>query len=362
MDSLFTITEREADAYIEDYNYADRENTIRMIRVAINKVPMQAKISARFINACIKNDSSYKDDISALFCEKCADDLAVISKMFHLWHMGMPNTYNIIPENSDFADFNPSSIIEESAFETMAEKYFISRAGENRFDVFLCSSIISAYSFSTVECIYKLKGFDLQRIIDAVIASETMFGLRIIVEMSKSEQFLDALSRKIGSFVHKKELLSMIFVTHFSSVRNTRDSAAENGDLQYKETFRSMIDEEAKQQCIRIGGKENVMMFFGENADDVEVESAGPETILNIAFESKNDFFEKFLCVSSPTPTHFLSYLEYFKQEFLLNENEQKTFMEMLKAHHANNFAFLEIVIPKLVKFGIIEPRIASGN
>ncbi|EOB13425.1 hypothetical protein NBO_75g0001 [Nosema bombycis CQ1] len=101
---------------------------------------------------------------------------------------------------------------------------------------------------------------------------------------------------------------------------------------------------------------ENLIQFLPEFKEKIEIPLIKPIPKEKFTIDdNKEKFFRDFCLLGSPSVSHFLSYLEIYKKEFKLSEEDQRLFLEVFSRIFIKRKSFTGIILGKMVKFGIIK-------
>jgi hypothetical protein len=366
MDEVIFLTEKEIDDYAYSYDFSDKSKALSTIKDLILYVPSMININKKFIAKAIEHDSSYKLDILQILRQTYNEDYINISLMIHhkfLKDILSDTTDLLIPVEGPLKSINNVQIaciiksIDQHKYEPK----------DNELDIFMCLSILKYFGFSKKECFLRLKDYKFITIIRTFNVLDDCYHICIILELCRIEGFFEVLAQSISSGTLKvkytKELVSYLFVGAYSERDNCLSDYVFLQNERDKKLLSSLFTDEIIEYTKKVSNwriLSNFLNSYKENDQKYDFkETRQPfikaSEIINCQFKDKVDFFNKFILVTSPSISHFLSYLEHFKEQFRLSQEEQAIFMDLFKKFHAENPAYLEIALSKLYKFKIIK-------
>lgn len=359
MEGLFHIKEENIQQFMEITGTIDKEAIMDSISVAVTSVPSMSKIISKYITRVLEKFPELKDSVKILFNDANTSQIALASKHIYGRYLGAQTTFFVDEPISNILEFLKLDFEMPQKFITQAED-FAKKTGigfENAFlNVLYCHSIIQKFDFYRAECRFRLKEYSYETIIESMLIEETLSDISMAVDLCKYEGFLKTLSKNITRFSRRKEIVAFIFVAYYKppQVGFNDNQHVVLGNQEDIDILVSMFDEETEKYALRIGSASQLNLLLARNYKEPSLPVIRFNDFQNMCFSDKNQFFTAFLKLSSQTPTHFLSYLEYYKKDFILNEQQQSDFVTLLKDFNKDNEPFLEIVLPKLAKFNII--------
>ncbi|KAI5168730.1 hypothetical protein PAEPH01_0371 [Pancytospora epiphaga] len=354
MEGLFNLSEDKVNDYLNVVRRVSQDDAIEAIRVAIDQMPSIAKVVSILIDKMINEDQGYRKLILNILLSDTEDDISIVSRAVYLTYLGASSVLDGVDLSSHI---QPVSRCFEDCQKTISLPALFSKSGssDDFINTFYCYSIIRNIDFYKAECRYRLLSYNNSSIIEAILVDESLSGIGMAIEMCRSPGFLEYLSKHIHRFKERVKITSLIFIS-FYRIKPAIDTGAYicMANDRDKEALKEMFDKDTECFCLKVGNKTRLNMFLGTDYSEVVLPVMSRENFINGSFPSQKEFFEAFFAVSSPSVSHFFNYLEEFKNRFILNETEQQLFLTELRKFHENNTSYLEIVLPRLVKFNII--------
>ncbi len=374
MNKIFNIKEEEIKSFVEESKYFEKDKIIDALSVAISDVPSIAENVCNYIDLLRLYMPEVVEPIRNIVINKDEkDSVGIVSRIIYGEYLGAKSLDKIVDPICKVLEGTEIKCTIPPVFKGVVEK--------SRFrEIFYCYAIIQRFVFDKKECRLRLQEYNEEDIIEAMLIEESIRDIRMIIELCRFKKFFDVLYKNISRFKRRIEIISLIFVAYFNPSVNSKENSSlieenskreSNGKkfkianeeevyltvydlfIDEKEAMVSLLtDKNVKKYISKIGSEAYLRKFLGETYDEPIMPSI-PFSEFNK--NNASDFFTDFLKLTSPSPTHFLSYLEYFIERFYLNEKEQHDFIKMLNDFYRNNEPTLEIIKNKLVKFGIIK-------
>jgi hypothetical protein len=344
MEDIIYLTNDKIDSFVKSHALEDLDAFFDSISECISNIPSKAPVISKLIDIVSKSKPETIERIKGFLLSNDSDEISTISKAVYAAYMGAKSSITVEPISNIFSNV---------AIEYVSlEKY------SNSIEIFSCYSILRKFNFYKIECLYRLRKYSHETIINALLIDECEFDISMIIELCNNEGFLEYLSTSICRFKKRTIIVGLIFVAYYNGKAALGNSfyrclTTEEDRILLK----NMFNEETIEFCKRIASIKNINTFFGLNIPISEPSFIKSAIFMEHKFSDKKEFFEKFLLVSSPSVTHFLSYMEMFQDKFALTEDEKVMFIKMLRVFHQDNPAYLDIVFEKMVKFSIISPR-----
>lgn len=348
MEDLAFIRESNFDTIVTriDFNSMDEINTI--VSAFIDHAPFMSQIISRFLVECINCNEKFKESFERIITENSNDSYIKLSRCIYAAYLGAQTN---IPEIKSISNvFNHIKISSEEL-----------KNHDNSLDDFYCFSILKEMKFSLRDCIDQLSFFPPNCIINNIIKDQSFFNLSVLIQMCRYLEFLEVLASKIDQIQKKKELIACIFLNYSNyhdKFRNNNSEESRNFD-ERKEIMNRLIQSDVLEYCLKVSNKQSLGNLLNQKFDEPVLRKISFLVFkeLEPEFKSKSDFFDGFILLTSPSISHFLSYLEQFKNHFKLKDQEQIDFVLKLKTFHSNNTGYLDIAIEKLLKFKILKPK-----
>lgn len=328
---------------VEKTDFYDTEGLSSVLRDMIDHAPFASKIMSLFIVECINRNPSLERKIRGVLEENTADKDVALSRCIYAACLGAKTN---IPEVEPVRSVFPFLVLEAQD---------ISRLG-NRIEDFYCYSIIKELKCNRRECLLRLSGLSHECVIRHIIKDQSPFNISLVIQMCRFYGFLESLEKKLPEFKMKKEIVASIFTNHFSdsSVYSNSGVGASYAFNSEVNTLRRLVTGDTLDYCLKVCNKYYLGLLLGRKFHDPQLPHISHSQFCEMKFGSSKEFLDAFLRLTSPSVSHFFSYLEYYKDKFRLSENDKKLFAELLKTFHKDNPAYLEIVLGKLIKFSII--------
>lgn len=344
MENLPFLNDSNFYEIVDKVNFSSVEDIISTLNDFIDYAPFMSRIISLFMVECMKNNILFEDAFRKRIELKSGNPEIDLSRCIYATYLGA------------FTNLKNIQII-SSIFETVkVECNEINNFG-GKIEIFYSLTILKKLSFNLRDCVARLSVLPLDCVLDAIIMDQSLFAMSVLIQMCKYVDFLEILKYKIDQIKLKKEIIACIFINYSSEQdkHNSEDFRISNTGEKRKELMRGLIQGEVLDYCLKVANKELLSILLKRNFNDPVLSKISLEVFQGMSFNSKNEFFEAFLKLTSPSISHFLSYLEQFKTHFKLNEQEQIDFVALLKAFHCENTGYLSVVIPKLVAFGIVK-------
>lgn len=332
---LFFITKNSLEYLLKAHDYDDIQSTIKILKDFIEHAPFLSELISQFILACTEKNSIYEEEIVNLINEVETDKFIKISKFCYANNLGFKTNGNHF--ESPFNKYE----LECPEFEEF----------NNDFELFYCHSILKELSFNKAEICLNLKVRDKKKIIKSLFTSKESICKAVLVDLSKNTEFLIEVLHSINLCEEKFKILPLLFVSYLSNDMFYSDNS--NNAEEIRELFRGFIAEKP-DVFINNCGKKFLNKLMNSNLIEPKIETMKLEDFKTLKLDDKMEFLSKFIILASPSVSHFLSYLEMYKEHFVLNSTEKEQFVKMLNEFHISNPSYLSIIIPKLKKFNII--------
>lgn len=356
MEDLFNLTDAGMDALVETAKAEKQEDVLAAVCVAIEEMPCIAGSVACFLAALIAADSSYLPLIGSVLSDTEGDDIAITSRMVYAAYLGASTPLAGIPPVADvFSGLALSSSIPTR----FAERRVLDNDSDPAtvfLEVFNCFAIVAKINFYRAEAIYRLRDFSHLRIIEALLVDESLAAIAMIIELCKTPGFLQALAARIAHFKRRVEIVALIFVAHYNA--RLVNEAQSQIPMQNEDDIRSlagMFDDATEALALRIGNRFRLNTLLDRSYREPKITILSASEFVDQRFSSQEEFLTAFVAAGAPSPTHLLSYLEQYKDRFVLGDDDQQLLVRLLKEHHVNNEPYLDIVFAKLLKFGVVK-------
>jgi hypothetical protein len=275
-------------------------------------------------------------------------------------------------------------------------------SGEDDGDVEIVSQVIHELKFSPRECIVQLLAYFSNEDYDSVIYGIFLSLIRegkvdglyisLVINLAKTEYFLKSYYTIIelhrNRFREKAEYTvirkfipkSLAFIYEQFYLRSERNKSYYGTTCSYypeyardeEDMFLRIIDEDVINEMEIYCDTERLRDYLPESLGRfLRERKEVPDNGINIKAMlrkgetkklkeiKKEDFFRAFFYIGQPSVSHFLVYLEMFKDFFALDEEEQVLFCTMFCEYFREWMPFKRTVSAKLLLFGLIDEKIA---
>ena len=361
MENILNITERNAEDLYSVIREVPVEEALDEMEHFIDTMPGCARALSMLISAWIKERPEIKEKIEGHLKKATDDKISLASRLICAGYMGatvritINNPVSDVLSGCSIRHRMPSEFT--AAATSLCKKVQIAQE-EALLSVFSAHAIIQKFTFSKAETLYRLRDKSHQTIIEAMLIKESDADIGIISDMCRRHGFLDVLAANITRFRRRTHIVGIIFLGYFSGVDpgENFNSGKPLGTKQARDCFLSMFTLEAEQFCRRIGSVDSLNKLVGRDYKDVTVPHSKYSKYRDVEFKDDESFFKAFLELSSPTPTHFLSYLEFYEDRFSsLSSSSRLLFLTLLKEFHKGNEPYLEIILPRLYASGLVK-------
>lgn len=329
------------DEFVDQISRINYNETIEILKNIIDHAPFISPIAYKLIQESVYMKENIKPDIENILKEKTDDADVNLSRCIYATYLGAKtNLSDKIKRDSSFFEDVTIECLEIAKF-------------ENKIENFYCHSILKELRFSKKECFAKLKTLPFDTIIDVISKDQSIFNISILILMCRFYGFLELLEPKISLFKMKNQIIASIFINFFSDDSVYSTSCSKEAENE-KEILKRLLTHETLDYCLKVVNKKYLGLLLGITYSGVSLPSITQSEFEEMKFETKAQFFSAFLKLTSPSVSHFFSYLEFYKNQFKLDENEKEIFLNQLKEFHKENKEYLEIVLDKLNRFGLI--------
>lgn len=358
-----------ADALAAD----NRADVVGPVADVVALMPHKSLLIARLINSLSKNDLSFKSDFLDMFDEivRTDDVHRLVSAAFVVRHLGFQDadvfgwTAGPVVEGSLFTANTlavPSDFLERCA----AEVERVRECVQDMYSEHLLWTmhILRNFRFSVQECVAQL-GFSssLAQIMAAVrlfhTQDNTLYLSVLVVELAR-RQSLEAILHELGTFdsAFRDTILSLLFETSYTS--GEENSVYINSSYTPLKTdeetalFKSLVSDSTVVQMERISGRSKVQEFLRRDNPCSQIRPMDRDAFEAAGFEDRETFFRNFCLLGSPSISHFLAYLEIYKEHFVLSAEQQRLFLSVFFEVFEHAESFRRIVASKMVQFRIV--------
>lgn len=262
---------------------------------------------------------------------------------------------------------------------------------EEFFIYFFCISILKNFKFSIKECVNELRSTaEDQIIISSIIIysnitkdEDIVFLTSILLKIINLENYemvlkgFPFMNKNFRDFlitmIHENYLIKNVHKSnehknnmneHKNSEHNMHKNNNEHksdrnfpfGKDQDLIKIKEFVDDLTLDVLSKFCNLENLIQFLPEFKEKIEIFLIKPIPKEKFVIQDNREkFFRDFCLLGSPSVSHFLSYLEIYKKEFKLSEEDQRLFLEVFSRIFIRRKSFTGIILGKMVKFGIIK-------
>lgn len=344
MNDIPFLTESNFYEVCERINYSDKEPLLRTLRDMIDYAPFMSRIISRFMLVCIKNNPECESEIRERIGAPSENPEINLSRCIYGALMGAKTNLSRIQQVSQIF----SDMIMECR---EMEKY------QDKVENFFCVSVLKRLSFNKKECALRLSMLPPGCVVSTILRDQSLSNISLMVQACKYHELLPELEKQINGFERKNDIIAMVFINFFSSRSVYSDRHRNDKIEKEKQILSRLIVGDTFKHCLKVGNREFLGMLLKKEFRDSETKKITYNEFRGMHFNTKRDFFCSFLALTSPSVSHFLSYLEIYKDRFVLSHEEQAMLVDMIREMHANNLGYADIVISKLLKFRIISSK-----
>lgn len=338
MEDIPILAKENFNEILDRIDFQDTKRLFPVLKDMVDYAPFASRITSEFISEAIYYNHSIEDMIRKILLETSPDGDVMLSRCIYATYLGGKTN---IPSIDPVSDVFSSLTLKSSEIEKFGS-----------IENFYCHSIIKQLRCCKRECVLRLCSLPYECTIEHILKNQSLENISIIVQMSRFDGFLEALEKRISEFKMKKEIVALIFINCFSNpyIKLNEDADNDNGD---KAILKRLITGDTLLYCLNVCNRTQLGNLLGIKFEEPELPCISSAEFSSRKFDDITDFLRAFVELTSPSVTHFLSYLEFYKDRFRLNKDNEKFFVDLLKTFHKNNAAYLQIVLEKLQKFGI---------
>ncbi|EOB13786.1 hypothetical protein NBO_59g0008 [Nosema bombycis CQ1] len=262
---------------------------------------------------------------------------------------------------------------------------------EEFFIYFFCISILKNFKFSIKECVNELRSTaEDQIIISSIIIysnitkdEDIVFLTSILLKIINLENYemvlkgFPFMNKNFRDFlitmIHENYLIKNYHKSnehknynehlkndqHKSNLNDHHHKSDRNFPFskdQDLNKIKEFVDDLTLDVLSKFCNLENLIQFLPEFKEKIEIPLIKPIPKEKfVIHKDREKFFKDFCLLGSPSVSHFLSYLEIYKKEFKLSEEDQRLFLEVFSRIFIKRKSFTGIILGKMVKFGIIK-------
>ncbi|AFN83441.1 hypothetical protein EROM_080190 [Encephalitozoon romaleae SJ-2008] len=362
----------------------DKERAIEDIKNVVLLMPHKSSIAANLISDLIKDDGDFRSGIVKMVDEilACGDGCMLISASFTLKKLGVGGMESLwwtkeIPTVSPLLESVNFKVPPDSLNECKeeAEKVLRITDEKNFEEVFCVSQAIRNFRFSIQECVTQLGYISrLKSLVDGIrVLQQKENGLylsALVLELARKQGFMRVLLEELSSFDREfKDILIPLLFEHFYNPSEENNSVYVSSSYMPLRTsedinlFKQLFTEDIVRNMKRISGSSKVEKFLDKGKDEgtKKVPRISREEFEKTDLKDREAFFKNFCFLGSPSISHFLTYLEIYKERFVLNKEDQKLFISIFFEIFEGLESFCRIVTEKMVRFGIIDPALTAN-
>ncbi|AFM98724.1 hypothetical protein EHEL_080190 [Encephalitozoon hellem ATCC 50504] len=362
----------------------DKEKAIEDIKNVVLLMPHKSSIMASFISDLAKDDADFKNGIAKMIDEISTsnDSSMLISASFTLKRLGVKGMESFFwtketPTISSLFECVSLEISQDSLNGCREEaERILGIAGEEGFEeVFCVVQAMRSFRFSVQECVSQLGCISRQKsLVDGIRMLQkkenSLYLCALALEFAKKQGFLKILLEELPAF--EQEFKGILIPLLFEQYHNPSEESSSVyisssymplRTLEDINPFKQLITEDIAKNMKRISGTSKVEKFLneGKSEDTKKVPRMSREEFEKTDFEDRKAFFKSFCLLGSPSISHFLTYLEIYKENFVLGEDDQKLFLSIFFETFGDYESFCRIVIEKMVRFRIIDSELLAG-
>lgn len=367
MERIFAAPPSAMPALAERVRSLPQETVLEALRVAFDGVPAAAGAVIAFIDAyCTAAPDSVRAISDAL--QKPGSDAvsAICRPYFASLLSGRPCIFGeTFPHSIHAHVFAPhlSEIHFEDAVlapltSALAAVGISAPTPSDLYSTFLAVAAVQRFEFSSVERAARLKGIPSLHLVAALLIEQNLASLSAALALAEHAEPLLHILEHHTHFSQRCTLLALLFLSYYTT--NERPPERSCAFMANLDSFRKCLDEAAIAEMRRLGKIESVAAFLGEAIPLPLPVNVPPSQFMSEEFSDVASFLQRFVEVSSPSPTHLLSYIEHMRSRFILDLEAQKVFVNALRSYHRDNPAYCAVVLPILLKFNIIQPAVVE--
>lgn len=342
MDLIILLKEHNIDGIFDRFDFRNTQKSIEFLSDLIKYAPFLSKSSSLLITEAISINPNLRAPISSLLTSRSDDASVELSKCIYAAYLGA-NTNIFEPCYPDGVFTDLSITCNE------IEKY---NGNVERFYVY---SILSQLSLQKKECLMFLRNLPYDFTVDAIISDQSIQNISILIHMCKFYGFLEILEKKLSLFEKKNEIIGCIFCNYFSE----RDLYTRDVDSSLSHEIQVMkkilSEPEVLEYCKKVANPEYLGLITGNITPVTEKPKMSYAEFSELKFKNKDQFFDAFLELSSPSVSHFFTYLEMYRDKFKLTKKEKENFINKIRNMHREDIAYIEIVENKLKEYNFIK-------
>lgn len=321
----------------------DKEIVLSTIKDCIFYLPHKYKLVSSVIDALLKFNPEFQEKIEEIFTDSETPQDCQLSKFIYAKALGC-----IIELEGVDPGFH---LFTDVALDTSNVNIMINNLKDfsnvNYITLYFIISILKNYCFSIAECLNELQNYSVNDIFEGVLwmigKIDNIYLLNIILRLVEDNYTYDSFIFYCAKMPKPfRDLLLPFFYERFINKRSFIENISKLQDF---------IDESTKLEFVKYCSAESCSKLF--DYKEAHVESISKDQFK--VCEDKRTFYRDFCLLGSPSISHFLSYLELYKNEMRMNEEEQKIFLEIFEEIFVNRITFKNVIIGKMKKFQFIK-------
>lgn len=362
----------------------NRKSVLCALKDVITLMPHKSLLVSSFIDDLVKEDPGFKEEIVSVVNEISSTSHVdhLVSAAFTIKQLGFSGTDVFdwvgsfpVLENPPFVGFellSPSKEILDGSRKEVEEIRKVIGTADFEGSLYAVH-IIKNFGFSIQECLLQLSFVsDQMQLVNAIRAvhnkDNVLYLSALVLELSRRQGFLAVLFDELPLFdVEFKDVLLSLLFEHFYEPGEESGTYANNSYIPLRseeETrlFRGLMTEDTVRRMNRISNSSKVQkVVHGDiRSAETKTRTITKEEFEATDFEDKDVFFRNFCLLGSPSVSHFLTYLEMYKEHFLLDKEDQRRFLAVFLEMFSSAESFKRIVLGKMVLFEILDETLVS--
>ncbi|WUR02513.1 uncharacterized protein VNE69_02040 [Vairimorpha necatrix] len=379
MTSLLNISTLNYEDVLSHYKSADKNELISTLKDCFLYAPHKVDLICQLLINICQSDSSLILIITELLTTPSPSIQSNISLLIYskTLNFNIPSINSKVIENEIFKnkenDILKDRELEINEYLNNLECFLEEIKSKLHFNVkidelefFKIIFIIKNYQFDIYECLdeltkYSTNDIDYLAILYLINNEEldSFYLINLFLRSIHDKENVNTLL-KIFPMMNKQirdRLIAFIFeyfinrkfFRHSPDTKNFFDSEEEISEL------KKFIDEDTVREMKKFVSIQNLESFLPDFKNIYEVKKINPvkKEDFNVN-QDKEGFYRDFCLLGSPSISHFLSYLEIYKEEMRMTEEDQKIFLDIFNEIFENRTSFKRIVLEKMSKFKFI--------
>lgn len=405
MINLFRITSVNFDDHLTECSRSindTKQDFLDTLRDIIKYAPQKSQIISNFLISLIKENPDLKCDITNLISSilSSSDTESVVSALIYCKSLNYKISY--FPklktmENEYFKDeeIKLDNEIEVNEYFNNIEIFIENlKSGTNFYSdldeilLFKVVQVIKNYQFDINECLNELDKLCINNeefigILYLQDKLDNFYLVSILLRTLNDDKSVENLFRILDKMNKKfRDLLISFIYEYFINRRIYKFNQDIKILFDTKEEIQEIkkyIDEDTVKEMKKYLSIQSLELFVPEykkvyemsqidlikkeEFDNIIIQNSKKEDlslkdefiINDDHFNYKKEFFINFCKLGSPSISHFLTYLEIYKDLFKMSDEDQKIFLEIFNEMFNSRDSFKKIVIGKMVRFKFIK-------